>query len=229
MLLPCFWASSVLGFVSSNRVLNYLSSAEIGLLKPHFELVDLAHRHRLETPNKPISHVYFIERGIVSIVAVGPRRLPIEVGVVGSEGFTGVSVVLGGDRSPLDTYVQVPGRANRISTAALQAVVGIHPELGASLNRYSQVFLTQIAQTALANDRLQSDELPLTHEFLALMLAVRRPGVTVALSLLQEQGLLKVHRGAITILNRAGLLTIADKFYGVPEAELERLFKRPKK
>lgn len=234
------WASAVPIFHTQNRVLKCLTAADLALLKALLVRVDLPIRHRLETPHKPISHVNFVESGIVSIVTTGPRRLPIEVGVVGYEGFTGVAVVLGGDRSPLDVYVQVAGSAYQITIEDLQKAMAESATLGPALNRFSQVFITQISQTALANgrakleerlsrwllmaqDRLQSDELPLTHEFLALMLAVRRPGVTVALSQLQDQGLLTVHRGAITINNRAGLLSIADKYYGVPEAELDRL------
>lgn len=227
-------------FNSRNRVLTSLHNSDLALLQAHFEHVELPVRFRVETPNKPISHVYFVEHGIVSVVTTGPKRLPIEVAVVGYEGFTGVAVVLGGDRSPLDTYVQVAGDGYRIGIDELQQAISESPTLGSSLNRFSQAFMTQVAQTALANgrakleerlarwllmaqDRLQSDDLPLTHEFLALMLAVRRPGVTVELSKLQVRGLLKVRRGAITIVNREGLLKIADKFYGIPEAELERL------
>jgi CRP-like cAMP-binding protein len=223
-----------------NRVLLNLTASDLRLLEPHLELVDIPVRYKIETPNKPISHVYFVENGIVSITTMGPQRLPIEVTVVGYEGFTGVSVILGGDRSPLDTYVQVAGQAHRIPIGVLQRLIAQNSTMAGTLNRYSQVFLTQIAQTALANgrakleerlarwllmaqDRMQSDELSLTHEFLALMLAVRRPGVTNALTSLKAQGHVKVRRGRILILNRDGLLAVAGKFYGVPEAELLRL------
>lgn len=233
-------ARTVQKISTRNRVLLNLTAADLRLLEPHLEFVEIPVRYKIETPNKPISHVYFVENGIVSLVTMGPQRLPIEVAVVGYEGLTGVSVVLGGDRSPLDTYVQVAGEAHRIPIGALHQLISQNPALAATLNRYSQVFLTQIAQTALANgrakleerlarwllmaqDRMQFDELQLTHEFLALMLAVRRPGVTNALASLKEQGLVKVRRGRILIMNRDGLLDIAGKFYGVPEAELLRL------
>jgi len=232
-------------FDTRNRVLASLTDRDLALLQVHFEHVELPVRFRVETPNKPISHVYFVERGSGAVVTTGPKRLPIEVAVVGYEGFTGVAVVLGGDRSPLDTYVQVAGHGYRIEVDALQQAIADSPTLANSLNRFSQAFITQISQTALANgrakleerlarwllmaqDRLQSNELPLTHEFLALMLAVRRPGVTVELSRLQVQGVLRVRRGAITIEDRHGLLKIADKFYGVPEAELDRLLPQRK-
>lgn len=223
-----------------NRILSHLAPADLGLMRGHLTRVGLELRQRIEAPNKPITHVMFVEQGIISVVATGPRRLTIEVGVIGFEGFTGVPVVLGGDRSPLDTYVQVAGEALSITVDAFRAVMLESPALVTVLNCHSQIFMTQIAQTALANgrakleerlarwllmaqDRMESPELLLTHEFLALMLAVRRPGVTVALSLLQDQGLVKVLRGAIVIVDREGLETVADKFYGVPEAELKRL------
>jgi len=224
----------VASFDTRNRVLMSLTERDLALLQAHFEYVELPVRFRIETPNKPISHVYFVERGIVSVVTTGPKRLPIEVAVVGYEGFTGVAVVLGGDRSPLDTYVQVAGQGYRIDVDALQRAIADSPTLANLLNRFSQAFITQISQTALANgrakleerlarwllmaqDRLQSDDLPLTHEFLALMLAVRRPGVTVELSKLQVQGLLRVRRGAITIEDRQGLLKIATNFTAFPK------------
>ncbi len=227
-------------FSTKNRVLLNLTPADLRLFEPHLERVEIPLRYAIETPNKPISHVYFVENGIVSLTTMGPKRLPIEVAVVGYEGFTGVCVVLGGDRSPLDTNVQVAGEAHRLETGALQALIAKNPAMAGVLNRYSQVLLTQIAQTALANgramleerlarwllmgqDRMQSDELTLTHEFLALMLAVRRPGVTNAMTALKKKGHVEARRGRIVILNRNGLIKVAGKFYGVPEAELERL------
>lgn len=240
-LLPFILRARTVQKISTcNRVLSNLTVGDLRLLEPLIERVEIPLRFKIETPHKPISHVYFVESGIVSITTMGPQRLPIEVAVVGYEGFTGVAVVLGGDRSPLDTYVQVAGEAHRVEIGALQLLLAKNPTMLGTFNRYSQVFLTQIAQTALANgrakleerlarwllmgqDRMQSDELKLTHEFLALMLAVRRPGVTNALASLKLQGHITVRRGRIVIVNRDGLLDVAGKFYGVPEAELARL------
>lgn len=224
-----------------NRILANLTPGDLALLEPHLESVELTMRQKLETPNKPIPFVYFVEHGIVSVVAVGPRRQSIEVGLIGLEGYTGWPVVVGGDRTPLDTFVQVSGSARRIASAHLRRAMGSSPTMQSVLHKHIQAFISQISQTALANglakieerlarwllmaqDRMQSNELVVTHEFLSMMLAVRRPGVTVALSLLQSRGVLNVKRDIIFIIDRPGLEKIAAKFYGVAEGEAERLF-----
>ncbi len=231
---------------SKNRILATLASGDLDLLVPHLEPVELGMRQKLEIPNKPIPYVYFVEHGIVSVVAAGPRRQSIEVGVIGWEGYTGWPVIIGGDRTPLDTFVQVPGSAHRIAVAHLRRALSDSPTLQLSMFKHVQVFISQISQTALANgmgkleerlarwllmaqDRMQTDELEITHEFLSMMLSVRRPGVTVALSLLQTRGVLNVKRGIILIIDRQGLEKIAAKFYGVAESEAERLLGQPVK
>lgn len=227
-----------------NRVLASLTPGDLALLEPHLESVDLTMRQKLEAPNKSIPFVYFVDHGIVSVVAAGPRRQSIEVGLIGSEGYTGWPVVLGGDRTPLETFVQVPGGARRIASTHLRRALGNSATMQSVLQKHIQAFIAQIAQTALANglakieerlarwllmaqDRMQSNELEVTHEFLSMMLSVRRPGVTVALSLLRSRGLLNVKRGIILIIDRPGLEKIAAKFYGVAEVETERLFGQP--
>ena len=227
-----------------NLILNRLYAGELERVRPSLEWVALPVRFVMETPRAPFPFVYFVETGIVSVVATGPKHVEIEVAVVGFEGCTGIPVVLGGDRSPLSTYVQIAGSAHRIACSQLSLMMGENSSLDRALRHYVQVYLTQIAQTALANgrakleerlarwllmaqDRLETTELPLTHEFLAMMLAVRRPGVTVALALLRDQGHIAIHRGLISIIDREGLALIADKFYGVPEAEAKRLFTSP--
>jgi CRP-like cAMP-binding protein len=227
-------------------VLSQLGEADLDRLTGHLQRVELSVRMKIEAPHKAITHVYFVEDGIVSVVATGPQRQTIEVGVVGYEGLTGVPVILGADRSPFEVYVQVPGQALRIAAAHLLRAMAESPSLCAILFRHAHVFHVQVSYTALANgrakleerlarwllmaqDRMRCDQLRLTHEFLAMMLAVRRPGVTVALAMLQKQGLLAVHRGSITIVDRAGLEAVADKYYGAPEAELKRLIGSPRR
>src|SRR4030095_1660525 len=169
--------------------------------------------------------VYFIERGFASVVANGTGR-SIEVGLIGGEGMTGLAVVMGTDRSPHDTFMQVAGGGQRISSAKLRGAMEQSPALHRSFLRYGHAFVVQTAQTALANgrskieerlarwllmaqDRLGGDEVPLTHEFLSVMLGVRRPGVTVALNLLEKQGLIRRMRGGVAILNRTALRKIS--------------------
>jgi CRP-like cAMP-binding protein len=225
---------------SPNCLLARLSSDEIGLLQPHLEAVDLPVRKQLENRNKTIEHVYFIERGFASVVANGTGR-SIEVGLIGREGMSGLAVVMGSDRTPHDTYMQVGGDGQRISSAVLRSAMAQSSALHRSFLRYGHAFMVQTAQTALANgrskieerlarwllmaqDRLDVDEVPLTHEFLSVMLGVRRPGVTVALDLLEKDGLIRAKRGAVAILNRTGLRKISNGAYGAAEAEFQRLF-----
>lgn len=195
-----------------NRLLMALSAADLDLLKPNLEIMALDLRFVLESANQPIRYVYFPESGFVSIVAhtKGDRR--IEVGVVGWEGMSGVSVVLGGDRSPNETYIQAAGSGSRISVEKLTEALERSSSLRRCLLRYVQAFLCQTSQTALTNgranieerlarwilmahDRLDGDKLQLTHEFLALMLGVRRPGVTVASHFLEGSVRNRTKRG----------------------------------
>jgi CRP-like cAMP-binding protein len=225
---------------SANRLLSRLSPEEFGLLRPHLEAVELPVRKQLESRNKPIEAVYFIEHGIASVVANGSGR-PIEVGIIGREGMTGLPLVMGTDRSPHETYMQVAGDGQRMSSANLGQAVEQSPALHRHLLRYGHAFVVQTAQTALANgrskleerlarwllmanDRLDGDQVPLTHEFLSVMLGVRRPGVTTALDLLEKEGLVQAKRRAIAILDRAGLRKVSNGAYGAPEAEFKRLF-----
>lgn len=224
----------------SNRLLCALSKDDRALLAPHLEAVTLDLRQALEAPNEAIEHVYFPEAGIISIVAKTTGGREIEAGIVGREGMTGLPVVLGNHRSPHDTYVQAPGSGVRISADELRSAIAASTTLHHSMLRFAQVFMTQVSQTALANgrakieerlarwllmaqDRLDSDDVSLTHEFLALMLGVRRPGVTDAMHVLESKGFVRSGRGAIKILDRKGLERVAGGSYGVPEAEYERL------
>ena len=224
---------------SPNRLLSRLSSEDLGLLQSHLEAVDLPVRKPLEGRNKEIEHVYFIEHGIASVVADGAGH-GIEVGLIGREGMTGLAVLMGTDRTPHDTFMQVAGDGQRISSAMLRSAIEQSPALHRSFLRYGHAFVVQTAQTVLANgrskteerlarwllmahDRLDSDEIPLTHEFLSVMLGVRRPGVTVALDLLEKNCLVRAKRGAVAILNRTGLRKISNGAYGAAEAELKRL------
>jgi CRP-like cAMP-binding protein len=224
-----------------NRILSHLSRSDFSLLKPHLETVDLPVRRQLESRNKRIDQVYFIERGIASVVANGSGDRSIEVGLIGREGMSGLAVVMGTDRSPNETFMQVAGGGQRISAAKLWPRMEQSGTLRRAFLRFAHVFAIQTAYTAMANgrskleerlarwllmahDRLDGDDLPLTHEFIAMMLGVRRPGVTVALSLLENDGLIHANRGAISIIDRKGLEESSNGAYGASEAEYRRLF-----
>lgn len=227
-----------------NQLLNALSGPDLDRLRPHLEPVRLDLRFVMETPNRPIPFAYFFERGLASVVALGRGGRMIEVGLIGREGMTGLSLVLGDDRSANETFVQAEGEGFRVSADKLAEAMEAGPSLRQTLLLYVQAFLSQTTQTALANgraniderlarwilmghDRIGGDDLQLTHEFLALMLGVRRPGVTVALHYLEGKRLIRSTRGLVTVLDRAGLEEIADGSYGVPESEYARLFPGP--
>jgi CRP-like cAMP-binding protein len=225
---------------SNNALLTQLSQADQALLAPHLERVALALRQSIEVADQPIAQVYFPEAGIVSVVAKGTDGRQIEAGVIGREGMTGVAVVMGNHRSPNDAFVQAAGEAQRITADQLRAAIAASTAMRERFQYFVQVFMTQISQTALANgrckieerlarwllmaqDRLERESLELTHEFIAVMLGVRRPGVTDALNELEGRGLVRSTRGIIRIIDRDGLIATAGGAYGIPEAEYQRL------
>jgi CRP-like cAMP-binding protein len=223
-----------------NRLLSALSLADLRLLQPHLETVTLPVRRILEEPNEPIKTVYFLEAGIASVVAGGTEGSRVEIGLIGREGMSGLPVVLGNHRSPHSTYAQVAGQAQCITTSRLRRAMQKSATMRSVFLKFVQTFMTQTAHTAISNaraklderlarwilmadDRIEDHKLPLTHEFLSLMLGVRRAGVTEALQVLERRGLIRSQRGEILVLNRKGIERSAGDCYGVPEAEYRRL------
>jgi CRP-like cAMP-binding protein len=223
-----------------NRLLQMLSPGDWQLIGPHLETVTLKERQVMEVPNKPIAHVYFIEIGVVSVVAVNEEDHRIEVGIIGNEGLTGVPLIMGDSRAQHSTYMQIGGNGLRLSADKFVAALRQSESLTRLMLKSAQAFMIQTAHTALANgrakleerlarwllmahDRLDTVSVPLTHEFLAVMLGVRRAGVTVALHNFERRGLIATRRGQLTLIDRAGIQEVAGSFYGIPEAELKRL------
>jgi CRP-like cAMP-binding protein len=218
--------------VSSNRLLARLSRADSSLLEPKLEAVDLPVRRQLHPRNRRIEHVYFPESGIASIVANGPHAL--EIGIVGREGMTGVALVMGiDDRPRYETYVQVAGSGHRLSADQLRGALEASATLRQACMQYAHAFMTQMADTALSNgrhkieerlarwllladDRLDDHEIPLTHEFLGIMLGTARPGVTIALQELERRGWITLRRGVVTIIDRKGLARSSNGAYVAP-------------
>jgi CRP-like cAMP-binding protein len=225
---------------SRNRLLAALSHGDIALLQPHLQSTGLAVKKDIERPNRRIDWVCFLEAGIASVVAVQSQGTQVEVGLIGHEGMSGTAVVLGGDQSPHSTYVQVAGQGQRIAADELRKAMDASASLHRLLLKFVQVFMVQTAHTAIANarshidqrlarwilmahDRTGDDALPLTHEFLALMLGVRRAGVTEALQSLKRRRLIDTGRNQILLLNRKAVERLAGKAYGTPEREYQRL------
>ena len=223
-----------------NRLLSALSPEDQFYLRPHLMAVALDVRQVLEKPNEPIEHIYFPESGLGSIVAADHRQRRIEVGIFGREGMSGSTVVTGNHRSPHETFVQVAGFAQRVEADHLRKAMRRSAPLQGLLLRYVTAFMVQTAHTALSNgsskiderlarwllmsgDRLDTADIPLTHEFLAVMLGVQRPGVTLALRNLERRGVIKATRSKITVTDREGLLGLTNSSYGIPESEMKRL------
>ena len=189
---------------NKNRILSRLSAADKALLQPDLEPVTLALRQVLEAPNRPITHSYFIGYGLASIIAKNSHKR-LEVGLIGCEGYTGLPIVLGNVSDSAPDLHAGAGRRDASSATKLREAISQSPSLQRALLRFAHEFMNQTANTALsngtanleerlarwllmANDRLGGDEIPLTHEFLSLMLGVRRAGVTVALNYLGREG-----------------------------------------
>jgi CRP-like cAMP-binding protein len=230
-------------FTFRNRLLASLPQSDLEILSEHMKFVSLPRRTQLELPNKAIEYVYFVESGIVSIVASTPGS-EIEIGVVGREGMTGHSAVHLSDRSPYGAYMQVEGTAQRVASNAVRDLV-CRSDAGRQLFLgFTRAFMIQTSETAVANaratilerlarwllmahDRVESNEIPLTHEFLAMMMGTRRPGVTEACHELARQGLIDNTRGKIIVIDREGLERFASRYYGVSENEYTRLVAQP--
>ena len=225
-----------------NRLLAALTPDAFWLLQPHLEPVSLGLRQWVIETQQPIQHVYFPEDSIISILA-NTSEGRIEVGLIGPEGMAGLPVVLGIDHSPHGYMVQSEGEALRIPAQDLRTAMRHSPSLHSAFLRYAHALMVQTAQTAYANagftiearlarwvlmtdDRLEREDLPLTHEFLAMMLGVQRPGVTLAVQALEGSGLIRAKRGSISVLDRTGLEEVADDAYGLAEAEYARVMGR---
>jgi CRP-like cAMP-binding protein len=224
-----------------NRLLKKMSASDFARLQPHLELVDMPRGTVLSEANKRLDYVYFPESGVTSIVTVGETGKRTEVGLFGREGMSGSSLVLGTDRTPMETFVQIGGgTAHRISRAAIVSAIASSRSLQALFGTFAQCLATQVSYTASSNanqnvesrlarwllmchDRVDGAELNLTQEFLSMMLAVRRATVTETLKALQADGAVNTQRGTISVLDREQLEAVAGDGYGGPEAEYRRL------
>lgn len=223
----------------SNRLLRSLPEKIFSWLRPYMDFVELPQRTVLVEPRKITTHVNFIESGLASIVARSPDDEVVEIGHVGHEGFTGCHIALMSRRTPNRTFMQVAGSGIAVPAAIFSEVLDDSPDARRLILRYVQAYQVQLAYTSLANARYSmsqrlarwllmcqdrvGDELHLTHEFLSLMLGVRRSGVTDQLHILEGLHCIRTKRGVVHIRDRGHLEEIAGGCYGVPEKEYERL------
>ncbi|RYF19060.1 MAG: Crp/Fnr family transcriptional regulator [Oxalobacteraceae bacterium] len=224
-----------------NTLLGALSADDLARLKPHFSRVDIARDDILVHADKPVEQVYFLDQGVASIVAAIGSRRPTEVGIFGRDGVSATCLLLGSDRSPHQTFIQVgSGTALCIDTAPYLEAVRASETLRLTLLRFVQTMLVQGAHSTATNahhriearlarwllmchDRVDGDEIAITHEFLGLMIAAERSGVTVSLHILEGAGMIRAKRGRVIILDREMLRELADDSYGAPEAQYRHL------
>ncbi len=224
-----------------NRLLAALPADDLARLWPRFEVVELPLRQVLHKPGEPIEAVYFPESGWLSMLAYMEDGDAAEVGLTGREGFVGLPVLLGADHDDIEAMVQAQGIALRMDARAFREALERSPALRSLLLRYALIHHGQVVRTAacngrhhtdqrlarwllMAHDRAEGDEFPMTHEFMSMMLGVRRAGVTVAAGQLQKAGHIQYGRGQITITDRPGLESVACECYGVVRRSHDSLF-----
>jgi CRP-like cAMP-binding protein len=232
--------SSISEGISYNQLLNLLPKSEYERLVPHLFYVELRIGETLYMPGEKISHVYFPFSGMISVTVDMLDGSGVEVGVVGREGIVGLPMVLGTGSAPMRASVHMPVSGMRLRADVFTSELKRGGQLNLMLLRYTQAFYVQTAIIAACNrlhqiegrlarwlltcnDRLESDTLQVTHEFLADLLGVRRAGVTEAVGALQSKGLITCHRGHIQIVYGKGLQRYSCECYELIRDEYQRL------
>jgi CRP-like cAMP-binding protein len=223
-----------------NRLLDMMHAADFGQLKPHLREVTLPYKMSLYEADRPIKYVYFPVQGVASLVSTMSDGSSAEIGTIGNEGIVGVPVILGDTLAPTNVYMQVPGAGLRLSAGILTGLLESSTATRVLMLNYVHAFFNQVAQSAACNhfhsleqrsarwllmthDRVQADDFMLTQEFLAMMLGVRRSGVTEAARKLKRLRLIDYDRGHVTILDRAGLENCACECYAISKRGYDRL------
>jgi CRP-like cAMP-binding protein len=226
--------------VGANHLLALLPGSDRERLLSRAESCTLRRGQMLYKMNGPISHVYFLQGGMVSLVRTTVDGDSIEVGTIGNEGMVGAPVFLAVEHSPTETMCQVAGEAVRMSVAEFKRMLEASHPLQRLLQHYTQALMNQMSQSVVCNrahaveqriarwllmthDRVGADEFLLTQQFLAQMLGVHRPSVSIAAGILQKAGLIRYARGRITVLDRPGLENASCECYAVVRQEFERL------
>jgi CRP-like cAMP-binding protein len=225
--------------IARNRLLAALAPEELERLVPDLEFVPLPVGMPIYEPHHTISHVYFPTSGIISMVSEMPEGT-VEVGTVGLEGMTGLPLVLKARTMPTRAFVQVPGHAYRLSDVDLFRAMESSPRFERLLYRYVLALFDQTAQHAACNrlhsleercarwllmthDRVDGDVLHLKQQFLAEMLGVHRPAVTLAAGALQKAGVIRYTRGKVTVLDRSALERASCGCYAIITRRAEAL------
>ena len=223
-----------------NGLLAALPPGDLARLRLRLQRVELPFDKTIILADAAVDAVLFVESGMVSLLATLEGGEQVEVGIAGREGLVGLPLVFGDDRSLTEARVQVEGTALRLGAAALREAMGESAVLRNLLLRYALAFQAQVTMTAACNarhaieqrlsrwlltahDRAGADELPMTHEFMSMMLGVRRPGVSLAAGVLQKAGLIRYARGRMEVTDRHGLEAASCECYHVVRREFARL------
>ena len=226
---------------ASNRILDALPSPEFERLSRHMERVTLKHGDYAIVPDEPIRHVYFPLNCLLSMVTTMADGSSVECSCIGREGMSGIPVLLDATQTTMPTFCQVPGEAIRVRAGIIKDLYENGGGVRKLLNRYIHTVIVVGSHSAACNrlhtleqrfykwllmsrDGTGSDEVNLTHEYLAVMLGVRRAGVTESAVKAKQEGLITYHRGRIRILDRAGMEARACECHARTKAEYGRLF-----
>jgi CRP-like cAMP-binding protein len=216
--------------LKNNKILVALSDRESQRLVPHLEKVELRHGQVLYEMGGPVEYVYFPSNAMISLVMQMTNGAIIEVGLIGNDGMSGVPALMGKETSPERAIVQIPNGGLRLKFSVLKEEFKRGGELQHLVLAYARKFMRQVSQTAACNashtteerlsrwllmcrDRINSDELKLTQEFISEMLGTRRATVSLAAMVLQTDGYIKYNRGHIKIIDRPGLESFTCECY----------------
>jgi CRP-like cAMP-binding protein len=223
-----------------NRVLAAIPASDMQRLSEYLVPVTLKSKHSLHEPGERIDTVYFLEDAVASVVITMENGSSVEVGLIGREGVVGLPAVMGSGIAVNRTFIQLSGHGFSMKAKVLREQLELSSKLRLGLYSAVEGYLVQTAQTAACNriyeleerlarwlmmcsDRVQSEHIPITHEFLAVMLGTRRSSVTVAAGILHRAGFITYSRGSVTIQNRAGLVDAACECYQSVHQEYLRL------
>jgi len=216
----------------ANKILLTMPDDEFAAMRQELKYVNLPHYTVLHEPKEKIEYATFLNSGLTSLVFNTDRGSSVEVGVVGNEGFTPISIAAGLRRSPHQAIMQVSGEGFRIRVEALEMALKRGAQLQVLMNRYAAVHGLQVAQTAgcnrlhdldqrlarwllLVQDRVGSGLLKITHDFLAMMLGTDRPSVSLAAGMLRKKKIIEYTHGSVRVLNRKKLESSACECYGL--------------
>jgi CRP-like cAMP-binding protein len=225
---------------TGNRLLDAMPQESLKRIKPHLESVALV----AVEPLHPAEYAYFPVSGVISVISMMSDGTTVEVGMSGREGMYCISAILGDDAPFQTAVVPLPGRAFQLKTRLLRQEMQADDALQTLLLRYVQAFVNGIAQSAACNrlhlleqrcarwllachDRADGDTFPMTQEFIAMMLGVRRPGISLAAQSLKEKGLITYNHGAMTVLDRHGLEAATCECHRIIQDERDRLMAAP--